>query len=187
MSVVTLPEFQNYLSGVKLTEIQTLAAQGVLDGVQSELETYLNRSVQQRRVSEVLDITRQGNVHVSNSPIIELYGVYSLDENGAPMTEALALSPGAWRPGRNYVRLGYIGWCGQVSVDYLGGYNGDKIPGLKLAIMRVAAREFVHNHGDGMTAQNTELRPPEDPTPIAKGWTEEELTKFDRFRRRTAI
>ena len=188
MSIVTVPEFQNYLSGVKLTDIQSLDAQNILDGVQSELETYLNRSIQQRRVAEVLDVTGRGTVHVSNSPIAELYGVHTVTGAGTPSEAKIVLPAGGWKPGRNFIRLGWSSCgVGQVYVDYLGGYNGDQIPGLKLAITRVAAREFVHNHSDGMTVQNTELRPPEDPSPVAKGWTIDELAKFDRYRRRVLI
>lgn len=188
MSIVSVPEFQNYMSGIKLTDVQNVAAQAVLDGVQSELEVYLNRNVQERRVKEVLPITRNGMVHVSNTPIVALYGVYNVSPvSGLAETTAIALTPSAWRIGGNFIRLGYAGFGGQVSVDYRGGMNGDKIPGLKLAIMRVAAREFVHNHDDGMTVQNTEMRPPADPTPTSKGWTVEELAKFDRYRRRVAI
>ena len=186
MAVVTLPEFQNYMSGTRLSEVQVLSAQAILDGVQSELETYLNRAVQQRRVRETVAVSHNGYAHVSNSPIIALYGVYRVNPvTGETGTTRLELPYGAWSPGQNMIRVGYAATSmGPVSVDYLGGENGDKIPGLKLAIMRVAAREFAHNHDDGMSIQNTELRPPEDPTPVAKGWTVEELAKFDRFRRR---
>lgn len=189
MSIVSVPEFQNYMSGFRMTDVQGMAAQAVLDGVQSELEVYLNRNVQMRRVQETLPIQTNGTVHVSNSPIVELYGVYSSNMvSGAPSTTPMILGVGAWRSGSNYIRVGYYGYGGgYVSVDYKGGMNGDKIPGLKLAIMRVAAREFAHNHDDGMTAQNTELRPPADPTPTPKGWTTDELARFDRYRRRVAI
>lgn len=186
MGLVSLPEFQNYLSGVRLDDVQNLAAQAALDGVQSELEIYLNRSLQQRRVQETLTATSTGTVHVSNSPIIALYGVYRINPvTGIAGTVPMVLPYGAWKVGQNYIRVGYAATSvGAVSVDYLGGYNGDKIPGVKLAIMRVAAREFVRNHDNSMTIQNTELRPPEDPTPVAKGWTIDELAKFDRYRRR---
>lgn len=184
MSIVTVPELRNYLSGIGITDTQKVSAELILDGVQSELETYLNRSVQQRRVIEYVPVTNMGHAIASNTPIMELYGVYGSDPRNTVVTpRPMPLLPGAWRPGQSYVALGFL-FQSAVWVDYLGGYNGDKIPGLKLAILRVAAREFVHQHDDGMTVQNTEMRPPADPTPQPKGWQIEELTAFDRYRRR---
>ena len=189
MGVVTIPEFNNYLSGMNVTDIQSQSMAAILDGVQSELERYLNRPVQQQRIMEEVDVDFNGNAYLGVTPIAEVYGIYRSGANGEPdMQQALLPSTagGFFRKNANYLRIGmYAG--ATVYVDYKGGINADKNPGIKLAIMRVAAREFMHNHGDAMTLENTEARPASDPTPQPKGWTDQELIQFDRLRRRTVM
>lgn len=188
MSVVTTTEFTNYLSGMDVTDVQKQSAELVLAGVQSELERYLNRPLQQRRVMEEVTTDYDGMAYLAVTPIQEIYGIYAPDpathERGEQIQQG-ALGRWGFKKGANWLRLG--GCYGTYFIDYLGGMNADLDPGSKLAIMRVAAREFMHNHSDGMSLSNTEARPPADPTPVAKGWTDEELTKFDRLRRRVIL
>lgn len=188
MGVVTVPEFRNYLSGLNVSDIQEQSMSMTLAGVQSELEKYLNRPVQEQRVMEEADVEENGNVYLGVTPIVAVYGIYYPGPLGeADLNNPINVaSPSFFRKNSNYLRLGlYAG--GTVFVDYKGGINGDKNPGIKLAIMRVAAREFMHNHGDSMSLSNTEARPESDPTPTPKGWTVDELTQFDRLRRRTVL
>ena len=186
MSVVTLPEFQNYMSGIRMTEIQQLDAVAILDGVQSELEIYINRPLQQRRMTEQVECDPLGRVFLSVTPIVSVYGVYrtNIDGTQGEVVDPDALPQRWFTRGGNFLTLNR---GGVFFIDYLGGVNADIVPAVKLAIKRVAAREYVAKHGDNMVVQSTELRPPEDPTPIPKGWTDEELAKFDRLRRRTVV
>lgn len=189
MGVVTVPEFRNYLSGLNVTDVQEQSMGAILAGVQSELEKHLNRPVQEQRVMEEADVECNGHVYLGVTPIVAVYGIYNPGMNGeADLTNPLNVtSPSFFRKNANYLRLGYGASGGTVFVDYRGGINGDKNPGIKLAIMRVAAREFMHNHGDSMSLSNTEARPESDPTPTPKGWTQDELLQFDRLRRRTVL
>ena len=185
MAVVTVPELSNYLSGMNVTDIQDQSLEMILAGVQSELERYLNRPVQQQRVMEEVDV-EDGRAYLGVTPIVAVYGVYPVRADGAADTDhPFAVQGSFFRKNSNYLRL--IGMGGSLYVDYLGGINGDQNPGLKLAIMRVAAREFMHNHGDAMTLSNTEARPESDPTPTPKGWADAELLQFDRLRRRVVL
>lgn len=189
MSVVTTPEFTNYLSGLNITDIQEQSMEAILAGVQSELEQHLGRPVQKRRVVEEVEVDMNGLAYLSVTPIMNVYGLYHLDPTTGERGEAITMEslPGGWyRRGANFLRLGW-GGCRTVVVDYMGGHNADLDPGMKLAIMRVAAREFEHQHGDTMALVNTETRPKADPVPQPKGWTEEELAKFDRLRRRVVL
>lgn len=191
MGVVTVPELKNYLSGLNITDIQEQSLEAIIGGVQSELERHLNRPVQRQRVMEEADADHAGNVYLGVTPIVEVYGIYPVGMDGGPdLVHPIGNSANPmgsiFRRNSNYLKLGGV-VGGAVYVDYLGGINGDQNPGLKLAIMRVAAREYMHNHGDSMSLSNTESRPESDPTPTPKGWTADELRQFDRLRRRTVL
>lgn len=185
MGLVTVPEFRVYLSGNNLNTVQVQSAESVLDGVQSELERHLNRPVQMRRVLEEVEVEPEGRAYLKNTPIEAVYGLFHHTPTGAKGEPVGNVGANLFRKGSNWINVGW-GYS-HIWVDYLGGLNGDKIPGLKLAIMRVAAREFAHQHSDNLAISNTEARPPTDPVPIPKGWTEEELASFDRYRRRTVV
>ncbi|QGJ92932.1 head-to-tail adaptor [Gordonia phage Kabocha] len=186
MGLVTVPEFRVYVSGNNLNTLQLQAAEAALNGVQSELERYLNRSVQMRRVTEEVELDEFGRGYLKNTPIEAVYGLFRPSPTTGAAGDAItSVSPNLFRKGSNFINVGW-GYS-HIWVDYLGGLNGDKIPGLKLAIMRVAAREFVHQQSDNLAISNTEARPPSDPVPQPKGWTEQELQSFDRYRRRTVV
>ncbi|QZE10806.1 head-to-tail adaptor [Gordonia phage ChisanaKitsune] len=185
MGLVTVPEFRAYMSGNNLNALQLQAAEAALNGVQSELERYLNRSVQMRRVTEEVELDEFGRGYLKNTPIEAVYGLFRHSSTGGVGEAIVNVSPHLFRKGANFINVGW-GFT-NIWVDYLGGLNGDKIPGLKLAIMRVAAREFVHQQSDNLAISNTEARPPSDPVPQPKGWTEQELQSFDRYRRRTVV
>ena len=185
MSVVTVNELANYMGGWKFTPIQRQDAEAILDGVQSELERYINRPLQMRRVVEVVDVDRYGIAYVKITPIVAVHGIYRNDRITHGPGEPYSTVPSNYfRPGSNYLALGGFG---RVHIDYTGGVNADLDPGVKLAIKRVAAREFLYKHDDSVTLANTEARPPEDADPQPKGWSEEELKKFDRMRRRVVL
>lgn len=182
MAIVTTQELANYLGGWKYTSVQELDAQAILDGVQSELERYINRPLQMRRVVEAAQGTALGFVHLAVTPIVAVHGIYRANTDGAQGELITSLPRDFFQRGSNFLKVGI---CGRVYVDYTGGVNGDIDPGVKLAIKRVAAREFMYKHNDGVALDNTEGRKSEDPVPQPKGWTDEELKRFDRMRRRT--
>ena len=191
MGVVSVPEMTNYLSGLNVTDIQEQSLSAIINGVQSELERHLNRPVQRQRVMEEADPDYSGNVFLGVTPIVEVYGIYPVGADGGPdLAHPIGNSTtplgSFFRKNSSYLRLGAL-TGGPVYVDYLGGINGDQNPGLKIAIMRVAAREYMHQHGDSMSLSNTESRPESDPTPTPKGWTVDELRGFDRYRRRVVL
>lgn len=96
--------------------------------------------------------------------------------------------------GVNYITIPGVPWDpsqpgigGYVVVEYVGGYNGYVDEGLKLDIMRVAAREISALYdnsiglrdGAGADAQISDRRD--------KGWTKDELAAWDRLRRRVVV
>lgn len=71
-----------------------------------------------------------------------------------------------------------------VVVEYVAGYIGDLLPDIRLSIMRVAAREMERMHDDTRSLLANSNEPGTDSQDIPKGWTEDELQKFNRIRRR---
>lgn len=181
MAVATTAELAHYLGGWNYTGVQEIDAQMILDGTQSDLERHLNRPLQMRRVQEYVDTDFRGYAYLRVTPIQALHGVYTVTPDGERGELITNLSDRAFKRGRNYL---WLGPRGRVLVDYTGGVNADLDPGVKLAIMRVAGREFMYQHGEAMVVENGDARRPPDPATQARGWTEEELAKFDRLRRR---
>lgn len=183
MSVVTTEELSNYMSGWRYSDVQLQDAQAILDGVQSDLELYLNRPLQRRRLLEQVTADFQGRAWMKVTPIVAVHG-FKRENAVTGLHEPIPGMTFDYRKGSNFIR---IGAHATVLVDYTAGINADVQPNVKLAIKRVAAREFTMKHDDTVTLENTEGRVPEDATPTEKGWTVLELAKFDRMRRRTIV
>jgi hypothetical protein len=74
-----------------------------------------------------------------------------------------------------------------VVVEYIGGYNGYVDEGLKLDVLRVAAREVERTYDNAVSLRDGAgvALGPSDPRP--KGWQPDELAKWDRLRRRVVV
>lgn len=70
-----------------------------------------------------------------------------------------------------------------VVVNYVGGLNGYAIDGLKLAILRVAAREVERNMDDTLNIRAGAAEVASYSDNREKGWTQDELFAWSRFRR----
>lgn len=200
--LVTAQELSDYMSGIRLNDAQKRAAESVLGGVQADLENYLHRPLEPKRSREMVRVDRSGYLNVRNTPVqavlrIQDYGstLPSLPRNVVPnyapiKSEVLPLAdyvptnngkdmivPGGVRYGTpdSYVLIEYIAGGSQLVME--------RLPQIRLAIMRVAAREVQFMHDDTMSLRNGNATPPADTIP-EKGWTEAELKRFDRLRRR---
>jgi hypothetical protein len=71
-----------------------------------------------------------------------------------------------------------------VVVEYIGGYYGTYDQQLKLAMLRVAARETELMFDDSMSLRDGAIQVGERSDQRNKGWQPEELKAFDRLRRR---
>lgn len=183
MSLVTTDEFANYLGGWQFSPVQKTEAESILDGVQSDLERYLNRPVQMRRVLEKVRPERGGLAYVKVTPIVSVHGAYRFGEFESQGPAVESDFPLVWTPGDSMIRCG-----GSVWLDYTGGINGDVHPGIKSAIKRVAKRIWPHTHDSGASVRSTESRPGEGgQTDTTPGWTIDELKQFDRLRRRVVL
>lgn len=171
-SFVSVEELKDYMSGIGLDADQASATQDVLDGVQRELERYCQRKF--TRTTHVENITPDefGRLWPKATPVVSV---------SDPV--------GLYVDGNAIVGLGgiYWGWTSPVTVTYVGGLDpeGDDLHDVRVAILRVATREATSLHSDVLDPNDLTARPAKDRDNREIGWTEKELAKFDRLRRRT--
>lgn len=201
MALVTPEDLARYMSGIRMNDEQRQSAEDIIAGVQSDLEDYINRPLEPLRSREMVRVDRSGYLNVKHTPVhavlrVQDYGStlptpptdvvpnYAPEESEAlPLVDYAPVNNGASMIVPGGVRYGTPG--GYVLIEYLSGMSSlvvRALPKAKLAIMRVAAREFDKMHNDSVRVRggSTEATPP--PTEI--GWTTEEKMEFDRLRRR---
>lgn len=208
--LVTTEELKRYMSGLNLNANQDIAAAEVLIGVQNDLENYLNRSVQLVQVREAIQTDGLGYANVSKSPVVKIISKSPLQyEHELFMPEFLPYNPASMErdsiigdEGRLIDRTanGVVGdphvvpgaiYVGTPNawfvVEYIGGLDCSTKPEVKLAIMRVAAREVSRNHDDTISLREGNAEQAAETDTREKGWTEAELKRFDRLRRRVVV
>lgn len=194
MSLVSVEDLRNYMSNVNFSDAQWDVAQDVIDGVQQELETYLNRPLELVQVRERVPADEAGYAILSVTPVRQILSIQSssvsyteptvvtrepLVENDvermidhAPLNNAIV--PGGVYVGRP--RQWY-------TVEYVGGWRGYVDEGVKRRIKEVAARIMTARHDDSMSVKNgVGTNPDVGVTP--QGWTEDELRACSRMKRR---
>lgn len=181
-SFVSVSELRDYMSGIGLDADQSSAMQDVLDGLQRELERYCRRVFTRKERTEVIVADEMGRLWPSATPVVSVS------------------TPGLWARGNEIVGSstwgytagdGFYGGVGPhgVSVTYVGGLDPDDgdFHDVRLAILRVAAREATTRHDDVLDPNDLSARHVAPADRRALGWLPEELAKFDRLRRRTVV
>lgn len=211
MTVVKIEELIAYMGGLKLNEKQIGVTDSViLPGVQQELERYLNRPVEPVIVRESIRPNDNGFLYFKVTPIheirlvaysdgtavtlpdvtkpevvpIEDYRIY--DEWGDPDLFGYQLTGFVGSAYPTYSML-LTGTRPFYRVEYVAGYNGYLNDALKLDIMRVSAREVEMQFDDTMSLRGGSTEAASDSDAREKGWTEDELRKWDRLRRRVVV
>lgn len=168
--IVSVDELRTYMSEITLTPDQRTAARLVIEGVQSEIETYLNRSIEPVTRSEYLVSDHNGNVWPLHTPIVS---VVSVTHANAPLPFTLddgLLAAGS--PGSAVV-LTYVGGIGE---GHRAHYH------LRLEVLRIAMREMQTRHDDTLSVKDLNTT---DTTPLPIGLTEDDLKRIRRWKRRT--
>jgi hypothetical protein len=206
--LVSVTDFRRYMGGMNPLPGQTETIAMILQGVQEQLELWLNRPVETIQIRETVRSDRQGYLHLSVTPVQRVLsvGVTSASDVAYPETgivekypmvrdvtlpEDVRVVDRSPRYARNYQRE-YGGLrvntpCTWHQVEYIGGYDGAQDNALKLAILRVAAREYRKNntHQAGMNEGTIDELQPGDNRDV--GWTKNELTQLERIRRRVYL
>lgn len=202
--LVTVADLTAYMDRTRLTNRQEDAAELVLAGLQSELETILRRPVEVDEYVEEHTVPEdylryQSFYHslrheatpftippfvlpVRNSPIVTVTQVRWMP---APP----AGNPG-WRILSDQVDYTVRRWGldlyrvaanDRIEVTYTGGLDGAAIPFLKLSILRAAAREMLNQVDDVVGLKEMQTQQAAE---RATGFTEEEQRVLKRWKRR---
>lgn len=165
--LVSPAQLKTYMSGLDLDVPQEDAAHEVLDGLVEELELFLNRPIARRERTEVLVPDSDGRLWPSATPIVSISMPTGFVTGGNFISGMWSLTP--------------------VTVTYVGGLDDRAEDALRLAVLRAASREMSDRHDDTLSVKD--LNADDEPTRDRRepGFTADELKKFDRLRRRTAV
>lgn len=206
--IVSVAELCRYMANPQWNQSQKVNVANTLAGVQAELEQYLNRPVEPVQIRETVVADSTGHLNLRVSPVLEVLSVSALgasenvvatyqgalpdvqtrsklvERNGRVID---AYRGGAYTP---FIVPGgvYIQQPGMAFViEYVAGHNGYTDEGLKNAIKRVAAREVAGNHDQTVSFRGTTATEAKSPDDRPRGWTEDELVRWDRMRRRVIV
>jgi len=205
MALVSVSDLSTYMD-VKFSLRQQDAADFVLEGLQSELEAYLRRPVEQEAFVEnhtldsnhigvpmdsffyntSLDTTMQhigftmppSTVYLANTPIASVTQV-RLKPNLS--NDYTVLTNERDYTVRRYGIDLYRGFANDiVEITYNGGLDGANIKVFKLMILRAATREMQNMHDDVVGVKDLE---PRNVAPMETGFLDKELLAVKRYRR----
>ena len=205
--LVSASDLSKYMD-IRFSNRQEEAAEFVLEGLQSELESYLRRPVEPTFFEEtyVLESNHVGvpmssfftnessastdsismvsymqppqTVYLRNSPVIEVDEV-TLKQQGA--ATATTLTEGVDYVVRRYGIDLFRGFANDIiGVSYTAGLAGDGIKVFRLMILRAATREMQNMHDDVVGIKDLETR---NVAPLETGFLEKELLAVKRWRR----
>ena len=187
-SFVKVAELKDYMSGIGLDADQASATQDVLDGVQRELERYCQRDFERKVRTELLLPDELGRLWPRSTPIVSVSDPVGLAIGGNGLWGATYVAFPSFGAGYGYYPGGGMP-PDPISVTYVGGLDpdDDRLHDVRVAILRVASREAVSLHSDVLDPDDLQARPTKDRDSRPLGWTDDELKKFDRLRRRTVV
>lgn len=209
MSIIGVQDVTTYMGGNTLTPAQeVMVGEIIIPGIQDQLEKYLNTMVELVQVRESLCPEQDGYIYFTYAPVRKLLSVIWSQSGAQPVSvtqyvpDPIIADPSITRPVidrtatstipdsyRYYV--GQMGLPGLYSgsnppylvVDYIAGYDGVQDSALKLAMLRVIAREIEHQFDTSSGLRNGSIEAVADSDTRVKGWTPDELHALDRLRR----
>lgn len=205
--LATEKDLERYMD-IKFSNRQLYAAEFVLEGLQSELESYLRRPVEVGTVSETytVELNHPGvpgysffnnwSLDTTQSIIEWVQPPYTLYLRNSPVTSVSSLT--LTRPftgattdplieGNDFIVRRYgvdifrTFANDTIAITYSAGLDGPEIKMFRLLILRAASREMQNMHDDVVGIKDLETR---NVGPLVTGFTPEELTSLSRWRRR---
>lgn len=203
--LVSVSDLQVYMD-ISFTNRQQDAAEFVLEGLQSELESFLRRPVEVDTYTEEhmvennyvgvptssffynlsLDTTQNPltyiqppyTIYLRNTPIVSVSNVTIQTPTMAPVVQNATTDYVVRRHGIDLYRA-YAN--DKITVTYQGGLDGPEIKHFRVLILRAATREMQNMHDDVVGIKDLESR---NVAPLETGFTELELASIRRYRRR---
>lgn len=210
--LVSVAELAKYMD-IKFTQRQSDAAEMVLSGLQSELESFLRRPIQVDRYveSHIIEVPGAGvptesifytpyfdtagvgttttyatppiTVYLRNSPVVEVESVVIY--RPASVGASFALTPDADYTVRRFgIDCYRASPNDRVVVTYTGGLHGESIPVFRVMILRAASREMQNMHDDVVGVKDLE---PRNVGPAITGFTADELAVLKGRWKRTRV
>lgn len=203
--LVSVADLTKYMD-IRFSNRQEEAAEFVLEGLQSELESYLRRPIEPTEFTEtyVMDSNYVGvptssffynesldttfntvtyftpptTVYLRNSPVVTIDSVVVRQQTE---TVGKTLTEGLDYTIRRYGVDIYRAYANdEVTVNYTAGLDGSAIKVFKIMILRAATREMQNMHDDVVGIKDLETR---NVAPMETGFLEKELTAVKRWRR----
>ena len=196
--LVTVEELCDYMDVRVPDEPKYNAATWILEGLQSELESWLRRPIEVGTFTETFDTTVWNGVNAyelpvgyappvqafswgfSHTPVTEVLSVYHTAVGGA------SVIPEALHYNVNYSITGYginlfAGLpYGRVTVTYKAGLDGEDIKAFRGMILRAAAREYQNMYDDNRGIQDLNTR---QAALQVTGFLDSELERVRRYKR----
>jgi len=203
--LVSVADLTKYMD-IRFSNRQEEAAEFVLEGLQSELESYLRRPIEPTEFTEthVMDSNYVGvptssffynesldttfnsvtyftpptTIYARNSPIVSVESVVVRQQ-----TESVGrtLTEGLDFTIRRYGIDVYRAFANdEVTFTYTAGLEGSSIKVFRLMILRAATREMQNMHDDVVGIKDLETR---NVAPMEVGFLEKELLAVKRWRR----
>lgn len=204
--LVSVAELKDYMD-IKFTNRQERAAEYVLLGIQSELESYLRRSIELETVTEdhvipgdytlmpntsffydpSLDTTYSTTglvsppitIYLRNTPVHNVSSVSITTPTSASVVPVGQVENTDYVVRRYGIDLYQAFPNDKVTVSYTGGLQGTAINVFRLLILRAASREMQNMHDDVVGLKDLETR---NVAPLQTGFTPEELASVKRWR-----
>jgi hypothetical protein len=204
--LVSIVELERYMD-IKFSNRQLHAAEYVLEGLQSELETWLRRTIEVLTLTETY-VVESNSVGVPTSsffydvsldtterPMTWFHPPYTLYVRNSPISSVETITVTSPTPGSvpevlvegtDYVvrRYGvdiYRTFANDsIEIEYSAGLAGSEIKIFRLLILRAASREMQNMHDDVVGIKDLETR---NTAPLTTGFSEEELRSVKKWKR----
>lgn len=204
--LVSVDELVRYMD-IRFSARQEDAAEYVLEGLQSEIETYIKRPIEVQTTTEEhviqaamvgmpmasffydasLDTTlNQGlsviappvSIYLRNTPVLSVTSVSITNPNGSTLSQDEGVDYIVQRYGVDVYR-GYPNDV--VTVSYSGGLDGDNIKMFRLMILRAASREMQNMHDDVVGIKDLNTR---NVAPLQTGFLDSELQILKQYKKK---
>ena len=209
MALITVSDLQTYMD-VDFTNTQEDAVTMVIEGLQSELEAYLRRPIEQGYFTETYRVPEVGRGIVNQqyyynyptnpettltSPGIIYAPIYTLYLDNSPVISvtSVSITPASASATattqvaeqdfitRKYgIDLFNAYANDQITVTYTAGLDGPNIKVFKSLMLRAATREVQNMHDDTVGLKDLTTR---NVAPLETGFSERELQSIKRYRR----
>ncbi len=209
MALITVSDLQTYMD-VDFTNTQEDAVTMVIEGLQSELEAYLRRPIEQGSYTETYRVPEVGRGVVNQqyyynyptnpeasltSPGIIYAPTYTLYLDNSPVISvaSVSITPAsasatatAQVAERDYVTRKYgldlfNAYANDlVAVTYTAGLDGPNIKVFRSLMLRAATREAQNMYDDTVGLKDLTTR---NVAPLETGFSERELQSIKRYRR----